>query len=78
MKFDQLRSIGHNIADSLASGAGLMVGFYEMDVFGEAARSSEGFIEVDFLAGISSGGSASPYLARAVELYRDAWMREGW
>ena len=71
MKFDQLRSIGHNIADSLASGVGLLVGFYEMDVIGEAARSPEGFITVDFLHGTATGGAPSPALARAIALYRD-------
>jgi hypothetical protein len=72
MKFDQLRSIGHNVADSLASGIGLLIGVYEMDVFGEAGRSPEGFIEVDFLTGTSSGADPSPYLARALILYSEA------
>jgi hypothetical protein len=72
MKFDQLRSIAHNIADSLASGAGLLIGVYEMDdVFGEAARSPEGYITVDFLHGTASGGTPSPSLSRAIALYRD-------
>lgn len=42
MKFDTLRSIGHNIADSLGSGIGLLIGVYEMDVFGEAAGAPDG------------------------------------
>lgn len=71
MKFAQLRSIAHNIADSLASGVGLLVGVYETDVFGEAARSREGFVTVDFLAGTASGGKPSRSLARAIALYRD-------
>jgi hypothetical protein len=71
MKFDDLRSIGHNVAHSLASGIGLMIGTYEMDVFGEASRSAEGFIAVDFLTGQSEGGAVSAYLARAIELYRE-------
>lgn len=33
MKFGVLRSIGHNIADSLASGIGLMIGVYTTNVF---------------------------------------------
>jgi hypothetical protein len=57
MKFDELRSIGHNIADSLASGIGLLIGFYDMNIFHEAHRSREGFITVDFLTGKTSGGS---------------------
>jgi hypothetical protein len=72
MKFDDLRSIGHNIADSLASGIGLMIGVYEMNIFGEAARSREGFITVDFLNGAATAGKVSPHLARAIRLYRDA------
>ena len=72
MKFGELRSIGRNIADSLASGIGLLIGFYEMNIFGEADRSREGFITVDFLTGKSSGGRPSPYLARGIALYREA------
>jgi hypothetical protein len=72
MKFDELRSIAHNIADSLASGIGLLIGYYQMDIFGEASRSLRGFIEVDFLAGTCPIGSPSASLARAVGLYKDA------
>jgi hypothetical protein len=72
MKFDTLRSIGHNIADSLASGIGLLIGVYEMDIFGEAGRSPEGYIAVDFLTGTSEGAKPSPSLARAISLYREA------
>ena len=70
MKFDELRSIAHNVADSLASGVGLLIGVYEMDIFGEAHRSAEGFITVDFLTGRSSGAKPSPSLARAIRFYR--------
>ena len=72
MKFDELKSIGHNIADSLASGIGLLIGIYEMDIFGEASRGPEGFITVDFLTGSSEGGKTSASLATAISLYRDA------
>ena len=72
MKHAVLTSIGHNIADSLASGIGLLIGVYEMDVFGEAARSPEAFIEVDFLTGGTSGAMPSPGLARAIQLYAEA------
>lgn len=70
MKFRQLESIAHNIADSLGSGIGMLVGHYEMDVFGEAARSPEGYILVDFLTGTSTGGAASTYLAKAIASYQ--------
>lgn len=72
MKFSELKSIGHNIADSLASGIGLMVGVYEMDVFGEAAKSPERYILVDFIAGTATGGQPSPSLAKAISLYAEA------
>ena len=44
-----------------------------MDVFGEASRSPEGFIKVDFLTGTCAVGTPSPYLARAIALYKDAF-----
>ena len=69
MKFDQLRAIGHNIADSLADGNGFLIGHYDMRLFEEVGQSAEGFIEVDFLTGTSSGGRPSPALARAFLLY---------
>jgi len=70
VKFRQLESIAHNIADSLGSGIGMLVGYYEMDVFGEASRSPEGYILVDFLTGASSGGVPSPYLGKAIASYQ--------
>ncbi|QUD90573.1 hypothetical protein [Phenylobacterium montanum] len=72
MKFDVLRSIGHNIADSLASGLGFPIGVYQTDIFGEADGSHEGYIEVDFLTGTSTGAGPSPSLAEAIVHYRDA------
>jgi hypothetical protein len=72
MKFDILRSIGHNIADSLGSGCGFPIGFYFTDIFGEARRSSERCIIVDFLAGKVTSGRASSSLAGAIAKYADA------
>jgi hypothetical protein len=72
MKHDELRSIAHNVADSLASGIGLLIGVYEMDVFGEARKSPEGFVAVDFLSGSTTGGPASASFVKAVGLYREA------
>jgi hypothetical protein len=51
MKLGELKSVGHNIADSFASGIGLLIGHYEMNVFAEAASEPEGFVVVDFLEG---------------------------
>lgn len=73
MKFDQLRSIGHNIADSLASGIGIPIGIYTTDIFAEAKRQiGQDSIVVDFLAGTCTSGTPSASLARAIVLYRDA------
>jgi hypothetical protein len=70
VKFRELESIAHNIADSLGSGIGLLVGVYAMDIFGEAKRSPEGYMIVDFLTGTSSGGTPSTELARAISMYK--------
>jgi hypothetical protein len=69
MKFGELESIGHNIADSLASGIGLLIGVYATDIFDEAGRSPQRYISVDFLNGTSTGGEVSESLARAIRLY---------
>lgn len=69
MKFGVLKSIGHNIADSLASGLGLMIGTYGTDIFTEAAQSPEGFIAIDFLNGEITGARPSPKLAHAISRY---------
>lgn len=71
MKFGELKSIGHNIAHSLASGIGLMIGIYQMDIFAEAASSPEGYVEVDFLSGTSTGGRISETLAKAISRYSE-------
>lgn len=67
-----MKAVGHNIADSLGSGIGLLVGIYELDVYAEACASPQGFIEIDFLTGHVSGGPVSHALAEAVKRYRDA------
>jgi hypothetical protein len=72
MKHRELRAIVHNVADSLASGIGLLVGVYEMDVFGEASRCENGSLTIDLLSGRVADGVASESLSRAVSLYRAA------
>ena len=72
MRFGKLRSIAHNLADSVGSGIGLLVGYFETDVFGEAQRSPEGYLAIDFLTGSFEGCTPSPSLARAIKLYCDA------
>ena len=51
MRHDKLCAIGHNLADSLASGLCFVIGYWGTDVFGEAA-AGDGVIEVDFLNGL--------------------------
>ncbi len=72
MKHDELCSIAHNIADSLASGCSLMIGVHEMDLFGEAARSVGRFLEVDFLNGTVLDGQVSDVLADSIRFYAQA------
>jgi hypothetical protein len=75
MKHGILKAIGHNVADSLASGIGLMIGVYEMSVFAEAAGEEEGFVSVDFLKGSTTGRNVSASFRKAVELYGEALPR---
>lgn len=71
MKIGTLRAIAHNVADSLGSGIGMLIGVYDMDVFAEA-RISGKVISIDFLAGKAIRGKVSPKLAAAVAKYRKA------
>ena len=70
MKIGTLRSIAHNMADSLGGGCGILIGVYEMNVFGEATRSTGGVITIDFLAARATQGRASRALLLAVAKYR--------
>jgi hypothetical protein len=72
MKHGILKAIGHNVADSLASGIGLMIGVYEMNVFAEAAGEEEGFVSVDFLTGFTTGRNVSASFRKAVGLYGES------
>jgi hypothetical protein len=72
MKHGALRAIGHNLADSLASGLCLVIGYFATDVYREAAQSEGGALTVDFLGGRVVEGTASPSLAEAVRQFRDA------
>ncbi|MES2973239.1 MAG: hypothetical protein V4757_06500 [Pseudomonadota bacterium] len=72
MKLGHLKSVGHNIADSLASGMGFMIGVYQTNVFAEASGEDDGFVAVDFLNGSTTGTTVSESFRRAVSLYRDA------
>jgi len=71
MKYDQLCAIAHNLVDSVASGLGFVIGYYPMDVFGEAAKSAGRSLTIDFLSGRIMNGHGSRDLARAVQLYAE-------
>jgi hypothetical protein len=72
MKLPVLMSIGHNLADSLASGLSLIIGHFPTDIFAEAGASPGGTITVDFLEGKVSQGVASPSLRDCLVLYGEA------
>ena len=72
MKLGELKSLGHNLAHSFASGIGLLVGVYEMDVFAEAAASDPGYIEVNFIDASTTGSAISTTLHGAIKCYSNA------
>jgi hypothetical protein len=55
----------------MASGLGLVIGYHPMDVFSEAASSSNGVIEVDFLRGCIVRGEASDNLKAAAARFAE-------
>lgn len=69
MKHDELRSVAHNVAASLASGSSFLIGVYDLDVLDAVRQSPEGKITVDFLRGAASGVSPSSPLGKAVALF---------
>jgi hypothetical protein len=72
MKFRQLTAVAHNVADSLSSGQGFLIGHYRTDIWAEVVASAEGWMEVNFLTGEVTGAVASETLAGAVRLYAQA------
>jgi hypothetical protein len=69
MKHDELRSVAHNAATSLAGGCSFLIGVYDLDVLAAAIQSPEGEVTVDFLRGTVSGAPSSSPLAKAVALF---------
>jgi len=72
MKLGNLKSLGHNLADSLASGMGFLIGIYQTNVFAEAAGEPEGFLLIDFLAGTTTANTVSAGFRDAIAHYKDA------
>ena len=75
MRFGQLKSIAHNLADSISSGIGLPIGLYVYNIFDEAAASSEGYIEINFVSGAVKGATPSKVLSDALLQYK-RWLAE--
>ncbi|AZO10537.1 MULTISPECIES: hypothetical protein [unclassified Mesorhizobium] len=73
MKHERLCAIAHNFADSMASGLGFVVGYCQTDVFGEAAISTGGVIEIDFLRGSVVRGRPSDQLKSAAVIFGQAF-----
>ncbi|KRA58563.1 hypothetical protein ASD79_14845 [Caulobacter sp. Root655] len=73
MRFGTLRSIAHNLGDSIASGLGLPIGLYGYDVFAEARASAEGYVEIDFMKGEMRGAMPSNVMSEAILRYLD-WL----
>lgn len=71
MRFSALKSVGHNIAHSLASGIGEPIGIWFTKVFDEASAAPQGYVEVDFVGGTTSGSPCSLSLREAVALYSE-------
>lgn len=71
MKFADLKSAAHNLSASFAGGIGMMVGHYDFDVFKEARRSTVGFMEIDFLTGLTIGAIPSSRLQDVIFAYVD-------
>lgn len=69
MKIGVLKSIAHNMADSLACGLGFVIGYYRTRIFEEASAAYPGHITVDFLSGETAGCIPSESLKGAIELY---------
>ena len=72
MKHAELRAVVHNVADSIGSGIGLLIGCYETDVYCEARAAADGILVTDLLSGHVVEGQASKSLEEAVFLYKDA------
>jgi hypothetical protein len=66
MKHDELRSVAHNAAASLASGCSFLIGVYDLDVLGAVRQSPRGELTVDFLQGTVFGAPLASPFAKAI------------
>ena len=81
MKFDALCSIAHNLADSFGSGASLLFNNFGVLPYDDAAMSSDGALEIDFLNGSVISGVASAglqiFISMAPDVLNDLCERHG-
>lgn len=49
----------------------MLVGVYDIDIYGEAGRSRQGFSQIDFLTGKSTGAVPSLSLRDAIHQYKE-------
>jgi hypothetical protein len=81
MRHEAYRAIAHNFAHSLACGVSLSTGFYELDVYGDAATSPGGKLRLDLLNGKVLEGEANKdlqtALARIPPLFAEGCRRSG-
>ncbi len=75
MKHGKLRSIAHNLADSLAGYVGLITGVYDLDLYKDAARSPDGELVIDLLNNKIISGKPSPNHIEAVSRLRPEFNR---
>jgi hypothetical protein len=75
MKHDRLCAIGHNLADSLASGLCFVIGYHPTDIFGEAALNKDGTIGIDFLHGRIVRGVVSAGLRPAIARFGEVFPK---
>lgn len=70
MKIGELKSFGHNLADSLSSGMCMMSGSYGgVNIYAEAAGSAPGHVTVNFISGTTSGNPVSDGLSAVVQQF---------
>ncbi|MWV28288.1 hypothetical protein [Aurantiacibacter rhizosphaerae] len=75
MKHGALRAFVHNVAASLGDGVSFLTNFYELDFFGDAARSRDNRLTVDFLTGRITEGRPRTSTLLAARRSADALRR---
>lgn len=72
MKFGDLQSTAHNFAASFGSGMGLLVGYYQADIFKDVKIAIDNEITIDFLTGSVTKGQVSREVRGCIDAYVEA------